>query len=135
MFDGRIRILVVEDEENTRLALAELLQLDGFDVVTACNGEDGYQKALWCDPDVIITDLVMPVTDGLEMSHRIRSEQGRVSSVPILALSGNLNDYHLTSRLNSGINRFVRKPISDYRSLADTIRSLLVSKRAVVPVV
>ncbi len=133
--DGRFKILVVEDEENTRLALAELLQLDGFEVVTACDGEDGYHKALWYDPDMIITDLVMPVLDGLEMTHRIRSESGEVNSVPILALSGNMNEYHLTSRLNSGVNRFVRKPISDYRSLADIIRSLLVSKRSSVPVV
>jgi CheY-like chemotaxis protein len=133
--DARFKILVVEDEENTRLALAELLQLDGFEVVTACDGEDGYRKALWCDPDVIITDLVMPVLDGLEMTHRIRGETGEVSSVPILALSGNMNEYHLTSRLNSGVNRFVRKPISDYRSLADIVRSLLVSKRTPVPVV
>jgi CheY-like chemotaxis protein len=135
MLKERFRILVVEDEENTRVALAELLRLDGFEVVTANNGEDGYEKALWCEPDVIITDLVMPVLDGLEMCHRIRSEANQVSTVPILALSGNMNEYHLTSRLNSGINRFVRKPISDYRSLADTIRSLLTSKRSVVPVV
>lgn len=135
MFDGRFRILVVEDEENTRTALAELLQLDGYDVVTASNGEEGYQKALWCEPDVIITDLLMPVLDGLEMSCRIRSAQGKISAVPILALSGNLNEYHLTSRLNAGINRFVRKPVSDYRSLSGTIRSLLVGRRAAVPVV
>ncbi|HZS09935.1 MAG TPA: response regulator [Blastocatellia bacterium] len=135
MLNGKFKILVVEDEENTRMALEELLQLDGFDVVTACNGEDGYQKALWCQPDMIITDLVMPVLDGLELSHRIRCEQGEVSTVPILALSGNLNEYHLTSRLNSGINRFLRKPISDYRSLAGVIRSLLVSRNSSVPVV
>lgn len=135
MHNDKPRILIVEDEENTRIALAELLKLDGFDVITACDGEEGYRKALWCNPDLVITDLVMPVSDGLELSSRLRSENGLLHSVPILALSGNLNDYALGARLNSGINRFVRKPLSDYRSLSLTIRSLLLTRRAAVPVV
>ncbi len=117
---------MVEDEENTRLALAELLQRDGFEVRTARDGEEGYHQALAFDPDLIIVDLVMPVLDGLELSRLIRRQQGgRISQVPILALSANLSNYHLSDRLNSGIDRFVQKPISDYRALALTIRSLL----------
>jgi CheY-like chemotaxis protein len=125
MLEGRIKILVVEDEENMRQALAELLRLDGFEVVTARDGEDGYRQALLCEPDMIITDLVMPILDGLELSRLIRRQPGRVRTVPILALSANLPDYHLTSRMTSGIDRFLSKPVSDYQSLVTTIRSLL----------
>jgi CheY-like chemotaxis protein len=125
MSKATIKILVVEDEENMRLALAELLRLDGFEVITARDGEEGYQQALTCQPDIIITDLVMPVLDGLELSRLIRREHGPVRTVPILALSANLPEYHLSSRMNSGIDRFLSKPLSDYRSLVTTIRSLL----------
>lgn len=125
MTDGKVKLLVVEDDENTRQALADLLRLDGFEVVTARDGEEGYQQALLFEPDMIITDLVMPVLDGLELSRLIRRQNGRVRAVPILAMSANLTDYHLTSRMNSGINRFLNKPISDYQNLVVTIKSLL----------
>jgi CheY-like chemotaxis protein len=125
MANQRFKILVVEDEEGLRLALAELLELDGFEVFMARDGEDGYRQALMSEPDLIITDLVMPVLDGLELAQLIRRQAGRIRAVPIIALSANLTNYNLTSRMNSGINRFLSKPISDYRGLASTIRSLL----------
>jgi len=135
MSDGKFKILVVEDDENTRIALAELLRLDGFEVITARDGEDGYQQALLHEPDMIITDLVMPVLDGLELSRLIRRQNGRVRAVPILAMSANLTDYHLTSRMNSGINRFLNKPISDYHNLVVTIKSLLDVAPTAAPIV
>ncbi len=126
MSERKSRILVVEDEEDTRLALAELLKRDGFEVRTARDGEEGYHQALSFDPDLIIVDLVMPVLDGLQLSQLIRRQHGgRLNRVPILALSAHLSSYHLSDRLNSGIDRFVQKPISDYQALAMTIRSLL----------
>ena len=125
MANQRFKILIVEDEESVRAGLAELLRLDGFEVLTARDGEDGYQQALASEPDLIITDLVMPVIDGLEFARLIRRQTGRIRTVPIIALSANLNGYNLTNRMNSGINRFLSKPVSDYRSLAATIRSLL----------
>ena len=125
MTNQPFKILVVEDEEGPRLALAELLRLDGFEVLTARDGEDGYQQAVASEPDLIITDLVMPVLDGLELVRLIRRQGGRLNAIPIIALSANLGDYNLTSRMNSGINRFLNKPVNDYRSLATTIRFLL----------
>jgi len=135
MSDRPFKILVVEDEETTRLALAELLRLDGFEVITARDGEDGYQQALLYEPDIIITDIVMPVLDGLEFSRLIRRQHGRVRTVPILALSANLQDYHLTSRMNSGINRFLNKPISDYHDFVGTVKSMLGTAPNASPVV
>ena len=133
MSSGLIKILIVEDEESMREGLAELLRLDGFEVATARDGEDGYQQALLFEPDMIITDLVMPVLDGLELSRLIRRQHGRVRSVPILALSANLQDYHLTSRMNSGINRFLSKPLNDYQGLVTTIKSLLAAETSAAP--
>ncbi|MFN0121328.1 MAG: response regulator [Blastocatellia bacterium] len=132
MTPQRVRVLLVEDEIHSRVALAELLQLDGFEVITAENGEDGYRKAIWWEPDVIVTDLLMPVLGGLEMACRIRNVRGRIAMAPILALSGNMHEFDLTHRLNSGVNRFVRKPIDDYRSLSDAIRTLVATRRAPV---
>jgi CheY-like chemotaxis protein len=129
MSNQRFKILVVEDDESARLALAELLRLDGFEVLTARDGEDGYHQALRHEPDLIITDLVMPVLDGMELARLLRRHHGRLQAVPIIALSANLPDYSLGRRMNSGINRFVSKPVHNYRSLSATISSLLGTSR------
>jgi DNA-binding response OmpR family regulator len=66
------KILVVEDDETMRSTLAALLRCEGFEVLTARNGEDGYHQALAACPDLIITDLQMPVLSGVELAQRIR---------------------------------------------------------------
>lgn len=118
------KILVVEDDETMRLTLAALLRCEGFEVLTARDGEDGYRQALDACPDLIITDLQMPVLNGVELARRIR-ECGQLSQAPILALSGNLQDYSLSERMNAGINRFFDKAANDRQTLLSTVRSLL----------
>jgi CheY-like chemotaxis protein len=118
------KILVVEDDETMRLTLAALLRREGFEVLTACNGEDGYRQALAACPDLIITDLQMPVLGGVELARLIR-ECGQLSQAPILALSANLQEYSLSERMNAGINRFFDKAANDRQTLLTTIHSLL----------
>lgn len=119
------KILVVEDDETMRLTLAELLRREGFDVRTARDGEEGYATALALCPDLIITDLQMPVLNGLELARMIRRHCGQLSQAPILALSANLQDYHLPERMGSGINRFFDKAKQDRQTLLSTVYALL----------
>ena len=118
------KILVVEDDETMRLTLAALLRCEGFEVLTARDGEDGYHQALAACPDLIITDLQMPVLNGVELAQRIR-QCGQLSQAPILALSANLQDYSLSERMSAGINRFFDKAANDRQTLLTTVRSLL----------
>jgi CheY-like chemotaxis protein len=125
MANQRLKILVVEDDQNLRITLSELLRMEGFSVITARDGDEGYLQALAHQPDLIITDLNMPVLDGVELAKLIRRERGKIGEVPIIALSANLNGYHLPERMNSGIDRFVDKSLSDRQSLMTTVKSLL----------
>jgi CheY-like chemotaxis protein len=125
MANQRLKILVVEDDQNLRITLSELLRMEGFSVITARDGDEGYLQALAHQPDLIITDLNMPVLDGVELAKLIRRERGKIGEVPIIALSANLNGYHLPEKMNSGIDRFVDKSLSDRQSLMTTVKSLL----------
>ncbi len=121
----RHKIMVVEDDLTLRLTLTELFRLQGFAVVTARDGDEGYLQAVAHQPDLIITDLQMPILDGIELARLIRRERGKLSGVPIIALSGNLGEFNLPDKLGAGIDRFVDKSVFDSKSLMESVNLLL----------
>jgi CheY-like chemotaxis protein len=125
MSERQYKILIVEDDQNLRITLTELLRMEGYAVISARDGDEGYMQALAHLPDLIVTDLNMPILDGVELARLIRRERGKLSEVPIMALSANLNGYHLPERMNSGIDRFVDKAQSDRDTLISTVKSML----------
>jgi CheY-like chemotaxis protein len=79
--------LVIDDYDDTREMYAEVLQLEGFTVEGASDGEEGLQKAVELLPDIIITDLHMPIMDGWETIRRLRADE-RTSRIPLIACTG-----------------------------------------------
>ncbi|MBO0859324.1 MAG: response regulator, partial [Chloracidobacterium sp.] len=90
MPNRRYKILVVEDDQTLRLTLTELLRMEGFTVVTARDGDEGYLQAMAHQPDLVITDLNMPILDGMELARLLRRQRGKIAGIPIIALSANL---------------------------------------------
>lgn len=125
MSDRRHKILIVEDDQNMRLSLTELFRHLGYIVVTARDGDEGFMQAVAHQPDLIITDLNMPVLDGVELARLIRRERGKIGGVPIIALSANVNGYHLPDKMTSGIDRFVDKSGGEGHHLITAVKSML----------
>lgn len=88
------KILIVEDEEMMIRSLSDILIVEGFDVEVAKDGEEGIEKTLKGNPDLILLDIVMPKMDGITMARKLK-EQG--VDIPVIVLT-NLNDLESISK-------------------------------------
>jgi DNA-binding response OmpR family regulator len=104
--DGKLRILLVDDEERIVNFLALKLKLSGYEVVCAANGEKGLELARTYEPDIMLLDVIMPGIDGLEVLRRLR----QFSSIPVIVLSAKERIYDEVMAL--GANGFMSKPFN-----------------------
>jgi signal transduction histidine kinase/CheY-like chemotaxis protein len=110
-FEGKKRkILVVDDRWENRSVVANFLEPMGFEIFQACNGQEGLDKAVELRPDLIITDLVMPVMDGFKMTVYLRQLKTQKDMV-IIASSASVFYTDREKALDVGCNDFLPKPI------------------------
>ena len=122
--DGRPVVLVVEDFEDNRFMMRRLLEMSGYRVVEAVNGNQAVEMAASERPDIILMDLSLPQLDGLAATRRIRTQEvsGRV---PIVAVSAHDSaDFHAEA-LAAGCNEYVTKPI-DFDQLVQLLDRMTV---------
>jgi len=121
------KILIVDDDEGVTQTFARMLRLEGYQVRTAINAENGLQEAEQCHPDAIILDLRMPLVDGLGFLRRLRAQDDQ-RSTPVAIVTG---DYFLDDAVSSELRelgaelRFKPLWLEDLVGLA---RNLLKSK-------
>lgn len=122
--DGRAVVLVVEDFEDNRFMMRRLLEMSGYRVVEAVNGNQAVEMAVKVRPDIILMDLSLPQLDGLAATRRIRSQEG-LGKVPIVAVSAHdSSDFHAEA-LAAGCNEYVTKPI-DFDQLVQLLDRMTV---------
>ena len=115
-----MRLLVVEDESDLRLAITMALAEDGYAIDTAEDGEEGLYKALNWDYDAILLDIMLPRMDGWEMLAKLREEKG--TPVLMLTARGEVDDR--VKGLDLGSDDFLVKPF-DMAELSARIRALI----------
>ncbi|HEY9728708.1 MAG TPA: response regulator [Chroococcales cyanobacterium] len=103
-------ILIVDDRWENRSVIVNLLEPIGFATVEATDGQEGLDKAAKFKPDLIITDLRMPVLDGFEMMRRLRQSM-EFKDVPIVVSSASVFDSDRQKSLDAGTNDFLPKPV------------------------
>ncbi len=119
----RARILVVEDEENTRLALARWLSYE-YDVVTASDGVEGLRIATMQQaPDLVLADVWMPHLDGVSMVRRMKGVES-LRRVPVIFLTGQTSPPSVIAGIAAGARAYLTKPI-DLDVLDRKLRSAL----------
>jgi CheY-like chemotaxis protein len=117
------RILIVEDNEMNRDMLSRRLVRLGFEVVVACDGEEGVAMATELVPDLILMDMSLPKLDGWAATTQIKQHPA-TSAIPILALTAHAMDGDRARALAAGCDDYDIKPVEITR-LLEKIRTLL----------
>ena len=86
----KCRVLIVDDDEKVRALLAELSEIEGYEVAVAPDGGRALELVASFEPDVVISDVVMPVLDGIELCRHIK-QNSKTADIPVLLLSGHRN--------------------------------------------
>ena len=107
----RPTVLLVEDEPAQSELLAYNLEAEGFDVITADNGEDGLILVDENDPDLIVLDWMMPQLSGIEVCRRLKSNS-KTRQIPVIMLSARAEEVDRVRGLETGADDYVVKPYS-----------------------
>ena len=104
-----LRILVAEDDDDTRELVCRVLARGGYEVTRASSGTEALALAREVRPDALVIDLTMPGLDGMELTQAIRSEDG-LETVPILLLSAEVRGWEVAKVFGAGVTSYVPKP-------------------------
>ncbi len=119
MTDGsRTRVLVVEDEEGLAESMKYALEVEGYVVDTAATGREGVEKALTVSPSLVLLDVMLPESSGLDVCQRIRAS----SDVPIIMVTARDSETDMVAGLELGADDYVTKPFS-MRELVARVRA------------
>jgi DNA-binding response OmpR family regulator len=117
---ARQKILVVDDDENTRELIRMQLDMAGFDSVCACDGTEAVNAAKEHKPSLMILDLVLPEMDGIEVFREVR----RNTNVPVIMVTARSDEFDRVLGLEMGADDYVTKPFS-LRELMARVKAVL----------
>jgi CheY-like chemotaxis protein len=116
-------VLVVDDDDVIRQLITVNLELEGFDVVTAVDGQDALDKVKDAQPRVITLDVMMPRLDGWEAAARLRSDP-ETAHIKVILLSARAQEADLQRGERIGVDAYLTKPF-DPDELIDLVRRLM----------
>jgi DNA-binding response OmpR family regulator len=120
------RVLVVDDEAEIRELCRVNLEFEGFDVVEAKNGSEAIDLARRLHPDLVFLDLMMPVVDGWDVLHALKSDDD-LASIPVILLTAKSGEEDQMRGWQEGILEYVSKPFNPL-SLAEWARRAMVPR-------
>ncbi|WP_439183337.1 hybrid sensor histidine kinase/response regulator transcription factor [Carboxylicivirga taeanensis] len=126
---GQLTLLVVEDNEDLSQYIKRLLRSLFKRVIVARNGEEGFNKALTEMPDIILSDVMMPLMDGNELCRRVKSTI-EISHIPVVLLTARHDEVSVEKGYKMGADRYLTKPFSN-DLLVDVIYNLLLSRQKI----
>ncbi|MEK7116910.1 MAG: response regulator [Patescibacteria group bacterium] len=122
--ENKKKVLVVDDDENLRLALTDKLGLEGFEVIEAKNGQEGLEKALEIHPDIILLDVMMPVMNGLDMLKELRTDDwGKKAEVIMLTVLENAES--VAEAITDGSFTYLTKTDNNTEDIIEKVKEVI----------
>ncbi len=121
------KILIVDDNQDSRELVVKILKARGYQTIEAVDGEEALEKAVAERPDLILMDRSLPKIDGYEVTRRLKSQQD-FKDIPIVALTAHAMRGDREKALEAGCEGYISKPIN-VRELPELIMSYLRGKK------
>ncbi len=118
------KIIVAEDSSVIQNLTKKILTLQNYSIHTVKNGKKVIDLLEGDDYDLVLMDIHMPVMDGMECAREIRKMENDNAKIPIIAITGNANNYSMDDFKAAGINGYLPKPLN-YDTLVETVNSYL----------
>ncbi len=119
-------VLVVEDDDDIRSFIVSILQ-DSFNVIKAKNGKEGIEMAMEHIPDVIVSDIMMPITNGIELCNTLKYNE-LTSHIPIIILTAKVGEENEIEGLKTGADAYITKPFNSEK-LKIRVQKLIENRR------
>jgi signal transduction histidine kinase/ligand-binding sensor domain-containing protein/DNA-binding response OmpR family regulator len=119
-------IIIVEDNEDLRFYLKDNLQVQ-YHIEEATNGKEGWEKIKQLNPDLVVSDIMMPLMDGIELARKIKAET-LTAHIPVILLTAIGSEEKQLEGLKVGVNDYITKPFT-FEILASRIRNLLAQQK------
>lgn len=121
--DRKPLILIIDDDETFRSIMREILERAGYEILTSASVADAYQVMLELQPDLILTDIMMPEIDGLTLVRFLRSHP-TWSGIPLIVVSARVMESDRDAARRAGADAFLEKPFT-MQHLTRTISTFL----------
>ena len=120
---AQVTVLVVDDDPVILKLLEVNFEMEGFRVLTAVDGGDGLRQARTKRPDIVISDVMMPKVDGLELATALKGDP-KTADLPVILLSARAQSADVQRGLDVGVDEYVTKPF-DPLELVDLVLAVL----------
>ena len=118
------RILLVEDEPALRDIYATKLRMEGFEVIEAADGVDGFDKAVQEHPGLILLDILMPLKSGFEVLRDLKANQS-TAAIPVIIMSNLGQDYEIKQGASLGAECFLTKANMTPAKMVEEVRRVI----------
>jgi len=120
---SKARVLYIEDNHDNMILVKRVLEIEGYEVISAHTGAEGLAKAIADPPDIIITDINLPDIDGYEITNNLKNEKV-TAHIPIVAITANVMQKDRKNVFEAGCDGYISKPIN-VDELPDQIENFL----------
>jgi two-component system cell cycle response regulator DivK len=120
---GKPRVLYIEDNFDNLTLVRRVLEIEGYEVISAENGHEGLTKATNSIPDLIITDINLPDIDGYEVTDTLKKTK-ETAHIPVIAMTANVMKKDRDNVRQAGCDGYIAKPI-DVDELPNQIQNFL----------